>query len=159
VARLRLYHPDYEVTWVDRLYDFFSGHTLPPRQEGVDYTLIDRAAMRTVREFMDGISSIAILGDEMVRVESGWSMAEDPNARFKQAEALTTRLRICQLQSTGARLPLIARWFQFEESPTGTRLLARLLAPPNPALRPFLSGNLGVDATLSRPEWVDIIIR
>jgi hypothetical protein len=144
-AKLRVYHQDYKVTWADRVYDFFSGHTMPRRVAGVDYTLLNRASLRAVREFLDGVSGIQLLGDEMVRIDSTWRLAEDAEARRCQAEGLTSRLRVGQVQAGSYRTPLAARWFQYEDLPGGTRLLVRLLDAPNPNLRTFVSGNVNED--------------
>ena len=154
-AKLRVYHHDYRVTWADRLYDFFSGHTLPRRAAGVDYTLMNRASLRAVREFLDGITTIQLLGDEMVKVESGFRLADDSEARKAQADGLTSRLRVGQVQAGNYRTPLSARWFQYEDTPGGVRLLVRLLDVPNPALRTFVSGNLNED---EGGAWMDYAV-
>lgn len=154
-AKLRVYHQDYRVSWVDRLYDFFSGHTLPKRAPGVDYTLMNRASLRMVREFLDGATHIQLLGDEMVKVESSMRLLPEPEARKAQVDGLTSRLRVGQVQTGNYRTPLAARWFQYEEIPGGTRLLVRLLDVPNPALRTFVSGNLNEDED---GTWMDYAV-
>lgn len=141
-TKIRVYHPGYPVGWLDRLYDFFSGHTIEARPAGVDWTLFNRTSLRTVRGFIDEVNTIALLGDEMVRVESAWRMAEGTEGRRAQAESLTGRLRAGQVLPGGGRAPLTARWYQFEPMPGGTRLLIRLTHAPNPGLRIYLSGNL-----------------
>lgn len=140
-TKIRIYHPAYPVGWLDRVYDLFSGHTIPPRPEGVDWTLFQRTSLRTVRAFLDEVNTIALPGDEMVRVESAWRMAESAVGRRAQAEVLTGRLRVGQVHAAG-RVLLAARWYQFEPLPGGTRLLIRLTQAPNLGLRTFVSGNL-----------------
>lgn len=149
---MRIYHPDYRVTWQDRFWDLFAGAHAAPLPEGVDLTLVHRTAARTTREFLDAVLNVSLLGDEMVRIDSAWRLPEPPDARRSAAEVLVRRLRFGQLHPGALRVVLPARWFQLDGAPHGTRVLVRLLECPNPGLRCFLAGNLGEDGG---PEWTE----
>lgn len=152
---MRIYHPEYRVTWQDRFWDLFSGHRPPAREEGIDYTLVNRAAARTTRAFLDGILHVSLLGDEMIRLDSTARLPEEPGARQTAAEALVARLRFGQFHPGDLRVVLPARWFQLDDAPHGTRVLVRLLDHPNPGLRSFLAGNFSEDGT---NEWTEYAI-
>lgn len=139
---MRIYHPDHRVSWVDRIWDLFGGHVLRARPAGVDYTLVNRAAARNVRDFLDGTLNMSLIGDEMVRVDSSLRLPDRGEARRAACEAMVTRLRFGQVHPGGVRVQMPARWFQFDDAPHGTRLLVRLLEIPNPGLRSFLAGNM-----------------
>lgn len=159
-TKLRVYDPRYQVSLLDRVYDFFSGRSLPQRREGVDYTLLNRASLRTMQEFLDGVTQITLLGehslgDEMLRVDSTWRLATEPIPRRSQVDGLTSRLRVGQVQGNNSHKLLDVRWFQYEDLPGGTRLLIRLVRAPNPSLRTFVSGNLNED---EEGDWMDYLV-
>lgn len=145
--RIRVYHPDYEVTWKDRLYDWFSGRQAPPRSEGVDYTLVNRVALRALRELLEGVVAVTPLGQEMMRIDSAWRLPDAESARQAVVDGLVGRLRLAQVLPDGGRRPLAVRWLQFEDVSHGTRILVRLLDRPNPALHTVLAGNMSEDST------------
>jgi hypothetical protein len=139
---MRIYHPDYPLSWGDRVWDLFAGRKAPAPREGIDYTLMNRAAARVVRDFLDQTLNMTLLGDEMVRVDSAWELPESEAARETAASSLVVRLRFGQVHPGGMRMPIAARWYQFDPANHGTRVLIRLLERPNPGLRSFLAGNL-----------------
>lgn len=152
---MRIYHPDYRVTWTDRIWDLFAGRPAPARQPGIDYTLLNRASARTVREFLDATLNMSLLGYEMVRIDSAWQMPEAADAGRTAAVALTSRLRFGQVHPGGLRIPVATRWLQFDPAPHGTRVLVRLIDRPNPGLRSFLAGNLDEDGA---GRWTEYAI-
>lgn len=153
--RIRIYHPEYPVRWLDRLYDLFSGRIVPPRATGVDYTLLNRVSLQDVRAFLDGVANIALLGQEMVRVDSTFRLPEDHRPAVACIEGLIYRLRVAHTLPGGARLPLDIRWAQFEPTPQGTRVLLRLTAAPHPQGRVELVGNLNTDAS---GDWLEYAV-
>lgn len=153
--RLRIYHPEYRVRWFDQLVDLFGGAHPAPRPAGPDYTLLNRAAMRTTRAFLDGAFSVVVLGDEMVRIDSSWALPDGADAQMAACEALVLRLRFGQVHPNGLRVAIPARWFEFNEAAHGTRVLVRLLQRPDPALRSFLVGNL---SETGDDEWAEYAV-
>lgn len=153
--RLRIYHPDYRVRWVDRLLDLFGGTHPAPRPTGPDYTLLNRAAQRTTLQFLDGVFSVVVLGDEMVRIDTSWTLPEGPDARLVAAEALVQRLRFGQVHPNGLRVAIPARWFEFVDAPHGTRVLLRLLQRPDPALQNLIYRNVSEDGS---GEWSEYAV-
>lgn len=151
---VRIYHPDFHPSWYDRLYDGFVAGTLPARGDGVDWTLLQRAAGRTMRQLLDGIRATVHLGDEMVRVDTAVTLPADPAARRDLAGEIVRRLRVSQVL-VGLRHPLPIRWVQFDDAPEGSRLLVRLLDRPNPGLRTLLGANTAEDASA---EWAEVAV-
>ncbi len=152
--RLRVYHPDYPVSFLDRLMDLFGSVEPPERDEDVDYSLVDRATVRGMRGILDGMLHISLLGAEMVRADTTWSLPTQPSTRRELGEELVRRLRFGQLQPQGSRTTVAIRWVQFEDAPHGSRLLIRLVSAPNHGLRSFLAGNVGV----SRADWEEVAV-
>lgn len=155
MKRVRIYHPDYRVSWQDRFWDLFSGHRPASRPDGVDYTLMNRSAARNIRELLEGVLNVSLLGDEMVRVDTSWRLPEEADARQTAAEDLVRRLRFGQMHPGALRVTIPARWLQFDDAPHGTRILVRLLECPNPGLRTFLAGNLAEDGP---DEWTEYAV-
>lgn len=151
--RIRVYHPDYRVTWWDQLYNLHTRQTEIHRAEGVDYSLYHRAASRLVRNFLEGVLNISLVGSDMVRVDSSLRLSDNPEHRDEQIDTLVCRVRIQQVQSGGVRAPQAARWFQFQGVPHGTQLLISLVQRPNPALTTTLAGNLSEDG---RETWSEL---
>lgn len=141
-TRLRIYHPEYRPSWLERAMDLFSGTVVEPRPDGADYSLVARREREIARTFLEGTFALGLVGREIVRADSHWQMPDFEDARRAAGEALVTRLRFGQEQASGLRLPLAARWIELVDVPHGTRLLIRLLDPPNQGLRSYLAGNL-----------------
>lgn len=152
--RLRVYHPDYPVNWFDRVMDLFGGVEPPGRADGVDYSLVDRATVHGMREILDGMLHISLLGAEMVRADTTWGLPQSPSTRRELGEELVRRIKFGQAQLNGGRVFVPIRWVQFEDAPHGSRLLIRLVRAPNHGLRSFLAGNVGVlDA-----DWEEVAV-
>ena len=147
---MRIYHPEYRVTWVDRIWDLFDGHRPAPRRDGVDYSLVHRQSARNVRSFLDETLNLSLLGDEMVRVDSAWRLPE--SGQIAALEGMVARMRFGQMHAAGMRVAIPVRWFQFDSAPHGTRLLLRLLELPNPGLRSYMAGNLDEEGA---ENWVE----
>lgn len=152
--RLRVYHPDYPVSWFDRVMDLFGGVEPPSRADGVDYSLVDRATVRGMRGILDGMLHISLLGAEMVRADTTWVLPQSPSTRRELGEELVRRLKFGQLEIGGVRVNVPIRWVQFEDAPHGSRLLIRLVTAPNHGLHSFLAGNVGV----ARPDWEEVAV-
>lgn len=150
---MRVYHPDYKITIWDRLFDPAGTHARRPRPAGVDYTLLNRAAARAARAFLDETLNVSLLGDEMVRIDSAWRLPDAAAARRELCEALAVRLRFGQIQAGGLKVAVSLRWLDFQDAPHGTRLLLRLLDRPNPGLRSFMAGDLSEDGTGGWEEY------
>lgn len=151
--RIRIYHPDHVVTWRDRLFDLFSGREAAARPAGVDFSLLDRNAARSARALLDGLLSLTLLGDEMVRVDARWPFPEALSA--DAAAAIVARLRFAQARPGGGRVPVPIRWVELAEAQHGTTLLIRLLDAPNPGLRSVLEANL---AEGSPASWSEVAV-
>lgn len=152
--RLRVYHPDYPVSWFDRVMDLFGGVEPSEREADVDYTLMDRGTVRGLRGILDGMLHISLLGAEMVRADTTWALPAAPSTRRELGEELVRRLRFGQLQPNGSRGFINIRWVQFEDAPHGARLLIRLVHAPNHGLHSFLAGNVGVQ----RADWEEVAV-
>lgn len=152
--RLRVYHPRYPVSWFDRIMDLFGGVEPPERCESVDYTLVDRGTVRALRGILDGMLHISLLGAEMVRADTTWTLPASPSTRREVGEEMVRRLKFEQIQLTGARLETAIRWVQFEDAPHGSRVLIRLVTAPNMGLRSVLAGNVGVDSI----DWEEVAV-
>ncbi len=138
---MRMYHPDYRVTWLDRIAELFDVRQPPPRPEGVDLTLVQRAEVRAVRAFLDGLRNVSLLGDELVRCDSIWPAPEAASAREDATARLLLRVRFGQVLPGDLHVQLPTRWARLDPTPHGSRLLLRLIERPNPGLRCFLAGN------------------
>lgn len=141
-ARIRYYHPDYTVTWWDRLYDLNKGRSLPHREQGVDYTLLQRIANRELRNILDHVIAVHVLGADIVRIDTDAALPEDAQAREDLCAELVRRLRFGQVQPDGRRVALPLRWVEFAETPNGLTLLLRTLLRPDPGLRSFLAAQI-----------------
>jgi hypothetical protein len=150
---VRIYHPDYRISWWDRLLDPAGTHGQRARRTGVDYTLLNRSAARAARDFLDETLNLSLLGDEMVRVDSAWRLPASPAGRRELVEALAVRLRFGQVHPGGVKVQLALRWLDFQDAPHGTRLLLRLIARPNPGFRSFLAGDLSEDGSGGWTEY------
>lgn len=150
---MRIYHPDYRVSWWDRLLDRGALRPRARHQVGVDYTLLNRASARSVREFLDDTLNMSLLGDEMVRIDSARHLPDDPEARRDICETLTSRVRFGQIQPGGARTMVPTRWMEFRDAPHGTRALLRLLTRPNPGLKSFVEGDVSEDGSGGWEEY------
>lgn len=150
---LRVYHPEHAVTWWDRVYDFFSGAGPNRREEGVDYSLVHRTSARSAAALLDGILSMTLLGDEMVRVDSTWRMPEQ-GGREAAAE-LVGRLRFVQAQPGVLRVTVPIRWVEFLDAAHGVTLLMRLEERPALGCRNGLEANLAEDAGSA---WTEVAI-
>jgi hypothetical protein len=139
---MRIYHPEHQPSWWERALDLFSGVTVRPRPEGVDYGLLNRNAAAVARSFLDGTFSVCLLGDEMIRADSSWRLPVEAEAARSAGEAVAERVRFGQTLAGGRRIGIPARWFEFTDVPHGTRLLIRLVQRPDPGLRSFLAGSL-----------------
>ncbi|MDP2317256.1 MAG: hypothetical protein Q8P41_30495 [Pseudomonadota bacterium] len=144
---MRIYHPDYRISWWDRLLDPAGTHARSQRPVGVDYTLLNRSAARAVRGFLDETLNISLLGDEMVRIDSAWRMPASPEGRRELITAIALRLRFGQVHPANLKVPVALRWLDFQDAPHGTRLLLRLLDRPNPGLRSFVAADLSEDGS------------
>ncbi len=152
--RLRVYHPDYPVSWFDRIMDLFGGVEPTERDEGIDYSLVDRGTVRGMRGILDGMLHVSLLGADMVRADTTWALPPSPSTRRELGEEIVRRLRFGQQQANGNRTFIHIRWVQFEDAPHGARLLIRLVAWPNHGLRSFVAGNVGVvDA-----DWEEVAV-
>ncbi len=152
--RLRVYHPDYPVSWFDRVMDLFAGVEPPERAEGIDYSLVDRATVRGMRGILDGMLHISLLHAEMVRADTTWVLPQSPSTRRELGEELVRRLKFGQFDIGGVRVLIPIRWVQFEDAPHGSRLLIRLVAAPNHGLHSFLAGNVGV----AQADWEEVAV-
>lgn len=152
---MRIYHPDYRISFWDRLLDPMGTHAHRPRPSGVDFTLLNRAAARAVRGFLDETLNVGLLGDEMVRIDSAWRLPPEGPGRREACTAIAQRLRFVQVLPGGSRVPVALRWLDFQEAPHGTRLLLRLLERPNPGLRSLVAGDLSEDGS---GGWEDYAI-
>jgi hypothetical protein len=153
---MRIWHPDYPPSWTERLLDLFHGVVPEPPPPGVDLTLMAARELRTVREFLDGCGAPVLLGHEMVKCDSRWTLPEDPAARRSAAEAVAVRLRFGQVHPGDLHLPMATRWFEFHDLPGGrTRCLIRLVDGPAPHLRSFLAVNMGPDA---KGPWTEVAV-
>lgn len=147
--RIRFYHPDYRPTGWDRLYDFFSIDTVPPRDAGVDYAFLDRVVERSMRALIDGVLSIDLLSADVVHVDTRMLLPLPLTARRDLCAELTRRLRFGQIGPDGRRLAVPLRWVEFREGPTAAdgqtalRLLLRLHGRVDPALRTWVAASLG----------------
>ena len=141
-ARIRYYHPEYTVTWWDRLYDLNKGRMLPQRERGVDYTLLQRIANRELRRILDHVLSVHVLGSDMVRIDTDTELPDDAEAREDLFAELVRRLRFGQVHPDGRRIALPLRWVEFAETPAGLTLLLRTLVRPDPGLRSFLAAQI-----------------
>lgn len=152
--RLRIYHPDYPVSWFDRIMDLFGGVEPTEREEGIDYSLVDRGTVRGMRGILDGMLHISLLGADMVRADTTWALPASPSTRRELGEEIVRRLRFGQQQANGNRTFIHIRWVQFEDAPHGARLLIRLVSWPNHGLHSVLAGNVGVvDA-----DWEEVAV-
>lgn len=145
MGALRVYHPDYNVSWYDRLYDWFSANKPMLRDPGVDYTLLNRATLRALRDLLEGVTGIHAIGEEMVRIDTVWRLPTAEDARRGVVEGLVGRIRLSQVHPGNRRVQLTIRWFEFAPTPTGTRVLVRLVFKPVPSLPVALAGNLSED--------------
>ncbi len=150
---MRIYHPDYRISVWDRLLDPAGTRGRRRVAEGVDYTLLNRAAARSARAFLDDTLNVCLLGDEMVRIDSAWRLPSEGPARRELCEALTARLRFGQVLPGGTKVPVALRWLDFQDAPHGTRLLLRLLDRPNAGLRSFVAGDLSEDGSGGWEEY------
>lgn len=150
---MRIYHPDYRISVWDRLLDPVGTHRLHVRPEGVDFTLLNRAAARAVRGFLDETLNVCLLGDEMVRIDTGWRLPPEGPGRREVCAAIAHRLRFLQALPGGRKVPVALRWLDFQDAPHGTRLLLRLLDRPNPGLRSFVAGDLSEDGSGGWEEY------
>ncbi|MSQ00986.1 MAG: hypothetical protein EXR71_03710 [Myxococcales bacterium] len=156
MPRLRIWHPDYPPSWSERLLDLFHGVVPSPPPDGVDMTLLASHQRRLVREFLDGCAPVTLLGHEMVKADTTWTLPDDPVARRSAAEALALRLRFGQVHPGERRLPLAARWFEFLDRPGGgCRCLIRLVDGPSPHLNSFLAVNMGADPL---GPWTEVAV-
>lgn len=156
MARMRIWHPDYPPSWTERLLDLFHGSVPEPAPPGVDLTLMAARELRTMREFLAQCGPPVLLGHEMVKADSGWSLPTDAEARRSAGEALAIRLRFGQVQPGDLRLPMAARWFEFHDlAGGGTRCLIRLVDGPAPHLRSFLAARLGHDP---HGPWTEVAV-
>lgn len=147
MGALRFYHPDYQVSWYDQLYDWFSARKPLIRDPGVDYTLLNRSILRALRDLLEGVTTIHAIGEEMVRIDTVWRLPQHEDARRGVVEGLVGRLRLSQVHPGDRRVQLTARWFEFADTPSGTRILVRLVFRPVPSLPVVLAGNLSEDDT------------
>lgn len=152
--RLRVYHPDYPVSWFDRLMDLFGSVEPEARSASVDYTLVDRSTVRGLRGILDGMLHISLLGAEMVRADTTWELPPSPSTRRELGEEIVRRLKFEQVQPNGARSAIPIRWVQFEDAPHGSRLLIRLVHTPNLGIRSLLAGNVGVASV----DWEEVAV-
>lgn len=137
---LRLYHPGHRLSWAERLYDGFAGRRVRERPEGVDWSLVDRAAARRLRLLVDAGPRVIHLGDDMVRVDAALELPDDEAARADLAGEIVRRLRVVQTEGL-LRHPLGVRWVQFDPGPEGTRLLVRLRDRLDPGRHTWLELN------------------
>lgn len=155
---MRIYHPDYRISWWDRFLDPAGTHARTQRPVGVDFTLLNRTAARAARDLLEEMLNLSLLGDEMVRIHSAWRMPPSPEGRRELIPAMALRLRFAQLHPGAIRVPLALRWLDFQDAPHGTRLLLRLLDRPNPGLRSFVAVDLSEDCSGGWQEyalWAD----
>ena len=150
---MRLYHPDYRISLWDRILDPAGTHGRRARTTGVDYTLVNRAAARAARTFLDETLNVCLLGDEMVRIDSAWRLPPDGPGRRDLCASLVHRLRFGQTLPGGMNVPVALRWLDFQDAPHGTRLLMRLLDRPNPGLRSFVAADLSEDGSGGWAEY------
>lgn len=146
-----MYHPDYRVTWLERIGELLETRTPARAPEGVDTTLLQRAAIRSVDAFAEGLLNVHLLGVELVRADSSWPAPPEGPAREAALGALLLRLRYEQLDITGVPHALHPRWYQLDPAPHGSRLLLRLAEPVNLGLPARLAVNLETEG--GRPRW------
>ncbi len=139
---VRLYHPDYHVTWRERIAELLLVRSVRRVPAGVDGTLVERGAIHAVSGFAEGVSGVHLLGAALLRVDSSWEAPSAPDARATACGAMLLRLRFQQIDRAGQRIPLQPRWYQLDESMHGSRLLMALAEPLDPALRGALAINL-----------------
>ncbi|MDP2306396.1 MAG: hypothetical protein Q8P18_10260 [Pseudomonadota bacterium] len=150
---MRIYHPDYRISWWDRFLDPAGTHARVVRPVGVDYTLLNRSAARAVRGFLEETLNLYLLGDEMVRIDSAWRLPPSPEARGELIPAIALRLRFAQLHPGTVKVPVALRWLDFQDAPHGTSLFLRLLDRPNPGLRSFVDADLSEDGSGGWEEY------
>jgi hypothetical protein len=150
---VRLYHPDYRVTWLDRVAELFDVRLPPTPPEGVDLSFLRRTEVREVRAFLDGVQNVSLLGDELVRCDSAWC---PPEAGLLEATGhLVLRVRFGQILPGMLHMQIPMRWARLDPTPHGCRLLMRLIERPNPGLRSFLAGNFEEH---DAPRWVEYAV-
>ena len=149
-----MYHPDYRVTWAERIAELFDVRAAEPPPAGVDTTLLDRAAVRDVRAFTDRVLNVHLLGGDLVRIDSAWRVPDEGPARAAACAALLRRMRYEQSGVNGLRIPLQTRWFQLDAAPHGSRLLVRLAERVNPGLPGHVCVNLAGSGR--PPEWAEV---
>ena len=153
---MRIWHPDYPPSWGERLLDLFHGHVPAPTPAGVDLTLMAAREQRVVRSFLHGCGAVALLGHEMVKADSSWTLPTGGKERRAAAEAIALRLRFGQIEPGDLRRPRAARWFEFLDlSGGGTRCLIRLVDEPATHLKSFLAVNLGSNP---RGPWTEVAV-
>jgi hypothetical protein len=152
---VRIYHPEYRVTWLDRVAELFDVRRPTPPPAGVDLTLIRRTEVRDVKAFLEGLRSVNLLGEELVRCDSEWSPVGSAPRMEQAAAHLVTRLRFGQVLPGDLRLQIPTRWASLAPTPYGSRLLLRLIERPSPGLRSFLAGNLDAEDAAA---WVEYAV-
>ena len=155
---VRMYHPDYVPSWLERLGELFDMDRPDPEPSGADLTFLRRAASRDVQAFVDGRFALRHLGWGLVRVDSNLRLPADPVARRVTCGHLVRRVRIAQVvpQRSGVAHPTVipypARWYQFEDVGGGTSVRIRLIDTV-PERWPW---HLSVDlSTGPEPEWTE----
>lgn len=150
---MRFYHPDTPVSIWDRLGDPLGTLRHHGRAPGVDYTLVNRAAAQAVRELLDELSGLCLLGDDMVRLDTRWRLPPAGPAREQVCAEIALRLRFGQVHPGGIRLTLPLRWVEFREEVDCTHVLLRVLGRPNPGLRSYVAGDLSEDGSGGWEEY------
>lgn len=114
--------------------------------------------LRTLRDFLDRCGPLVLLGHEMVKADSAWSLPVDPEARRFAAEALATRLRFGQVHPGDLHLPMAARWFEFHDiEGGGTRCLIRMVDGPSPHLRASSRPTSGPIRAARGQRWPSVV--
>lgn len=150
---MRLYHPDYRVTWLDRVAELFDVRTPPTAPDGVDLGLMRRTEVRHVRAFLEGVQNVSLLGDELVRCDSAW---RPPEAGLLEAAGhLVLRVRFGQVLPGQLHVQIPTRWARLDPTEHGSRLLLRLIERPSPGLRSFLAGNFEEH---DAPRWIEYAV-
>jgi hypothetical protein len=149
-----MYHPEYRVTWGDRIAELFDVRAAAAPPAGVDTTLLDRAAVRDVRGFAGGILNVHLLGADLVRIDSEWAAPPEGPARAGSCAALLRRLRYEQVGVNALRIPMQPRWYQLDGAPHGARLLIRLAERVNPGLPGHVAINVAETGEPAR--WAEV---
>jgi hypothetical protein len=148
---VRVYHPDYDPSWFERVAELFALEKPARTPDGVDLGVLRRLAARDAEALRAGVYDVRALGGDLLRIDSSWRPPEGPG-RATALPRLVPRLRVAQLHAGDVRVEIPLRWVQFRAAAHGTRLLIRGVEPLAEGLTTVLSVDVASGGT---PEWSD----